>query len=404
MASRTWHQPGPTVWLQGGAPNYLGAGPTSTIGCAGVNNPTCYVVVQENGYQPDGAPTAPGVVPGFQPFRSTAYRSSDDGRSWTELNLPPATWLSSPISCVNATTCAAGAVLDAGGSAGTPGSEVRFLTTTDAGRSWTQHSMPSWVELVTDVACPSASHCVALTWHEDAPDIDGLEPWAGADRFYATTVLITEDGGGTWTASSLPGRSGARYVYLSDVTCVDQQCAFLGDEADIVPFDGGYLTEHTKGVVLSSDDGGHTLGVTDEPAGVPWAVACAGPSDCLMFVTNLRTGTWSVLTGAVEGPWQQVEARGLAAISAPVSVSCPASGRCVASGTQVVVTTDDGTRWSQMTSLPSPPNGYTANSPGGVACSPSGRCLLLDGLTPTSTLIAPGPGAVQVLANGLPAG
>jgi hypothetical protein len=396
--SRTWHSAGPTIWLQGGAPNYLGAGLASTISCAGADRSTCYVVIQENGYQPDGARTMAGVSPGFAPFRSTAYRSTDNEAGWTELNLPPSTWLSSPIACASATTCAVGAVLNAGHSADTPGSVVTFLTTTDAGRSWVEHAMPSWVGLVTDVACPQASRCIALAWNSDAPTINGLQPWAGADRLYATSVLTTEDGGRSWTTSRLPGRTGEHYLYLSGVTCAGDDCAFIGDNARIAPYDGAYLIAETAGVVLSSSDAGRTLATTYSTALEPWALACDGPTSCLMLLTNERTAS-SVLTGGIEGPWHRVQARGLPALSAPLSLSCPASGDCIASGQQVAVTTDNGAQWSKPAPLPGPLSGYANNFPGQISCSPSGRCLLLD------TMVLPpagpaGPSATRVLANG----
>jgi hypothetical protein len=399
VASRTWHSTGPTIWLHGGPPNYLGADLESTISCVGGVSSTCYVVIQENGFQPDGAPTVPGVVPGFAPFRSTAYRSTDGGSSWSELNLPPSTWLSSPITCSSTTTCAVGAELNAGGSADTPGSAVSFLTTTDSGRSWVEHPMPSWVGLVTDVVCLSASRCVALVWNNGAPSINGLQPWAGASRFYVTSVLTTEDGGTSWTISQVPGRTGEHYLYLSSVTCAGDDCAFIGNNSTIVPYEGAYLIAATRGVVLSSSDGGHTLVSTYSTAVEPAGVACHGPSNCLMLLTNPRTGDWSELTGGIEGPWHQVRARGLPTLLSPlVSLSCPSSGRCIASGSQIAVTTDNGAQWSKTTPLPAPPDGYAGNSPDQVSCLPSGRCLLLDSMQSSST--TPGLNATRVLANG----
>ena len=400
-ASRTWHITGPTMWFHGGPPNYLGAGPSSLITCAGTSDAACYVVIQANGIAPDGKPTEPGVTPGFALFRSTAYRTTNDGRTWSQLALPPATWLSSPIACASADSCAVGAVLNAGQPPNEPGSTVAVLTTRDGGGSWQEHSLPSSAGLVTDISCPTISHCVALVWGQDAPVIDGLQPVSGADRFYATSVLTSNDGGASWTPSAnLPGRSGQHYLYLSAVACTGANCIFIGEGADIVPVParGAYSTVDSGGVVLASTDGGSTLSESYQPPGWPDAAACAGASNCLVAFTNAGNGKVTMLAGGAGRPWHALRAAGLPTLNAGSSwLACPRTGHCMVVGTQVAVTTDGGNYWRLIGPLPAAPSGYSNNFPGQAACLSSGRCLLLVDASPSSS--SSGAVAARVLTN-----
>ncbi len=401
-ASRRWHGTGAALWFHGTPPNYLGAGRSSLVTCAGDAQGVCYVVIQANGIAPDGKPTEPSAPVAFAPFRSSAYRTTNDGRTWAQLRLPPGTWLSSPITCASGDSCAVGAVLNAGQPPNEPGSTVVVLTTRNGGRSWQEHPLPSWVGLVTHMSCPAASRCVALAWAQGAPTIDGRQPFSGVDRFYATSVLVSNDGGATWRASArLPGRAGGHDVYLSSVSCTGADCVFIGERAVIVPIlgRGAYKTRDTGGVVLVSRDTGKTLSIGVRPPGWPIAVACAGPSDCLAVFGNARNGEATMLAGGPGHAWRTLHPTGLLTWTAGASsLVCPAAGHCLGVGTQIAVTTDGGERWTHTQALPAAPSGYSSDEPGSAACLPSGRCLLLEDVTPSSS---PGPvaAATRVLTN-----
>lgn len=398
-ASQTWHSAGPALWSDGFPSNYLGLGPSTLITCAGGVHASCYVVIQANGIAPDGKPTVAGEPGGLSPWRSTAYRTTDNGRTWSTLPLPPATWLSTRIACGSATSCVAGAILNAGEAPGAAGSSVAVLTSRDGGQSWQHHPLPSWVGLVTDVACPTARHCVALAWGNNGrPIIDGLQPHDGADRFYPTRVLTSDDGGLTWTESAtLPGRSGSHYLYLSSVSCTGSDCVFIGDAADIVAdqADGSYVPSGVEGVVLASTDGGSTLHLSYRSSVWPTALACAGHSDCLAVLTD-NAGHPTMLAGGATRPWHTLPTANLPG-SWTSSLACPAAGHCLATGavSQVAVTTDGGAHWTSSP-LPPAPRGYDAQYSGPAACSTSGTCLLLDNLEASGS--APRSGA-RVLTN-----
>jgi hypothetical protein len=397
-----WRTAGLTTWKHGEPGNYLGAGPSSTITCAGGSGPSCYVVVQANGYQPDGSPTVAGVVPGLSPYRSTAYRSTDGGTTWKELTIPPATWFSTPFACAGPSVCAVGAVIGAGQSPAVSGTDV-VLTTADGGRTWARHPLPGWIGLVTQLACPSSADCVALAWARGAPEIDGLQPYAGYDRFYPTSVLTTDDGGRSWSRSALPPEAPHVSLYLSSLSCptVDR-CLFLGQRSTIIPVDGSYRIGDDTGLVLSSDDGGQVVTTSDRPSGIPVAAVCAASSSCQVIVATNLGRSWLVLTGGPRGPWVTAPRTGFPAPleleGGPISLSCPSPGHCLVTGPTGVATTIDGGRhWAYTDSVPPVQATYGFNLLGPSSCVQSGVCLVLDDMFPPATSF--GPDTTRVLTN-----
>ncbi|MDA8279414.1 MAG: hypothetical protein M0Z63_03180 [Actinomycetota bacterium] len=404
--STTWHLAGLTAWDGGGPPNFALA-QQSSVSCAGAS--ACYVEVQAYGYQPDGSPTVSGTVPGLSPFRTTAYRTGDGGRTWSRVPLPPATYLSSPISCTSASRCAVGARIGTTFSLDAPGSTAAVLTTADGGRSWQQHRLPSWVGLATSVACPTATRCVAVVEASTRAAIGGMAPWDGADRFYASDVLTTADRGRTWSTSPLPGRSGDQYLRLHTLACpTTQDCVVAGERAVIVSKSAAqYVIGATTGVVLSSVDGGRTFTSRTTPA-VPLLASCPTPTSCLALARGSGPGSAVVLVGSVTGQWHTVAPTGFPAeLAAAPSLTCPTAGHCLAIvGTdQVEVTADGGRTWragkivaGTAASATGPPTASTVE-PLSSACTASGRCLLLAARSPAAA-VPPGPAQLQVLVNG----
>jgi hypothetical protein len=396
----TWRSAGLTAWRHGEPGNFLGAGPSSTISCAGPPHPACYVVVQANGYQPDGSPTVPGVVPGASPYRSSAYRSNNGGATWEDLTVPPDTWLSTALACSGPSTCAVGAVTDPGQDPDVSGTAV-VLTTSDGGRTWARATLPAGVGMLTDLACPTSSHCVALAWGHDDVIIDGMPPSAGSFRFYPTSVLTTDDGGTRWRRSATPPLPAGDVASLSSVSCpTAQRCVVIGEQARIVTHDGAYQTEDGTGLVLSSDDGGRVLTTSVRVQGIPVAVSCSGPWRCLAIVQGALDAAPSLLTGGIDGSWSPHSQSGLPSGSGgdPVSLSCPSSGHCLAAGPGgLAVTADGGRRWTVTGSVSPLPPGYGSDLVGQASCLASGTCLVLDDMFPAPTVV--GPGATRVLTN-----
>lgn len=403
-AGTTWRSAGTAVWQHGLPGNYLGFGPSTTITCVGAASSACYVIIQANGVQPDGAPTTPGVAPALAALRSSAYRSDDGGSSWTTLPLPGDAWLSSRLACSGPSTCAVGAIIGASPGS-TPGHSGRavVLTTSDGGRTWSAHKVPGAVGLVTDLACPSAAHCVALAWGRSVPTIAGLQPYSGANRFFPTSVLTTEDGGRTWSTSTLPKTPSGVYDDLSSVTCpTSAQCIVLGERADIVEHDGGYVEANEALLVLSSHDGGHSLTTSYRgPSLWPDGVACANGSSCLALAQRAPSPPVVLSTSDGGRTWTTVSSSGPSADFAPTagSLACPSPGHCLsAAGVGVATTSDGGRRWSTTSSFPNLPVGYASNDVDEISCLGSGVCLALDDMGhPASS--ATGAMGTRVLTN-----
>jgi len=405
VASTTWHLAGPTAWDGGGPPNFALA-QQSSVSCAGAS--ACYVEVQAYGYQPDGSPTVAGAVPGRSPFRTTAYRTANGGRSWTGIPLPAATYLSSPISCTSASRCAVGARTGTSG-ASELGSTSVVLTTSDGGRSWQQHRLPGWVGLATSVTCPTAERCVTVVEASTRASVGGMQPWDGADRFYASDVLTTADGGRTWSTSALSGSGSDHYLRLDALSCpTTQDCVVAGERAAIVSKSAAqYVIGATTGVVLSSVDGGRTF-TSRTTSAVPLLTSCPTPTSCLALARGSEPASASVLAGSVTGQWHTVASTGFPTeLAAVPSLTCPTAGHCLATvGTdQVEVTADGGRTWrvgkidaGTAASATGSPTASTV-APLSSACTASGRCLLLAARSPAAA--APlGPAQLQVLVNG----
>jgi hypothetical protein len=280
-----WHSARPALWHHGEPANDLDFGPATTVNCMGS---TCYVVVQANGIEPGGA----AVNPASASLGSSAYRSEDHGVRWTPLTLPPQTWLSSPFACSGSSKCVVGAIIGAapGATPGESGTAV-VLATSDGGRHWTEHDLPSWVGLVTDLACSSALHCVALIGGREGTTIDGMESYSGANRFYPTSILTTNYRGRTWSKSTVPSVSSDIRDYLSSVICSStSQCFVLGEQARIVADDGGYVEANPTLVILSSHDGGHRLTTSYHGSTLwPESMACAAATECLVLAESVTS-------------------------------------------------------------------------------------------------------------------
>lgn len=368
LAASTWRTVGHDLWDHG-APGNLAVLPAgAAITCAGGGIPSCYVEIHAYGTGLDGSPTDPGVDPGDSPDQSEIFRSGDGGSTWSKSTLPASTWLSSPISCSDASDCAVGASI--GGRA----AELRWgsgksvmLVTTDGGRTWVARALPPGVGTITDLSCPSASECVALAVPADAPRIDGMDPYAGVDRFYPTNVLVTTDAGRTWSKAAYPAEPAGVSYYVNAVECPSEaRCYFSADRSQVVrDLDGSYSRANSAEVILASRDGGRSLGLSTSPAG-GWIydLTCPDPSSCEAVVSGIESSsvwythdagrTWGQF--ALSGQTDQIEA-----------IYCSTGQSCIGSAPgRAFVTDDGGARWS---ALPDDDN------PGEVSCNRQMRCV-----------------------------
>ena len=206
-------------------------------------------------------------------------------------------------------------------------------------------SLPAAVAYLNAVSCPTASDCVAVG--------------AGND---GAVIEATTDGGTTWSPESVPGAANVLNV-ISCPTASD--CVAVG--AGYVP--GGVLTH--PGVVVVTTDGGTTWTTPNLPGATTalYGVSCPTASDC--FAVSANGGGSVVATTDGGTTWNRQKLP--STVQDLTSISCPTASNCWAGGygfgvNLVVSTTTSGNTWAAQT----PPSGYAFL--GVVSCAAATDC------------------------------
>lgn len=348
LAGSQWKPTGQVYWDHGSPGNLAVLPAPATISCNGKQTFACFVEIHSYGIGLDGKATNPGLSPGESPDTSVLLRSAHGGSAWSQINLPRSAWLSSPVSCSTALDCAVGASI--GGRAaelhwGT--GRAVLLVTTNGGSTWTQRPLPPGVGPVTGLSCPSSSHCVALA--VTGTTINGREPYDGAERFYPTTVLVTTNGGRTWTKANYPAEPADASYQITAVDCPSvTRCYFAATRSQIVDdMDGSYTQSHDAALVLASRDGGRSLTIATSPgAGAVSSLSCINPSDCLAVVSGSEVSSvWSTHDGGAS--WARFMLQGAA--SQIRTVKCVTDKSCIGLGPSRAFSSDDsGAHWTAM--------------------------------------------------------
>jgi len=240
------------------------------------------------------------------------------------------------VACTGARTClavAAGA-----------GAESLIVRSTDGGSTWSEVAGPEVAGpgmTATAVTCPTARRCVAV----------GSSAGHGA-------VLLSADGGRTWTAGVVP----AGVTSLSGIACPSSAaCVAVGD-GDAVP------------ALISSSDGGRRWQWQSAPVGLSTATAVACPTTLVCEVGG-SAGRRPAFASTTDGGarWALTSVRAPDRPPAPGTVdavTCTSPGRCWAVGTgggAVAVFASDATgTWRVASDGPVPPAGMTGG--GGPSC------------------------------------
>jgi photosystem II stability/assembly factor-like uncharacterized protein len=224
---------------------------------------------------------AGGLYYGHQPVYLT---TATGGHSWTVRPLPADVGQIMTFSCVTATTCRGlssltGAPISQGFATMFAG--LRFFATADGGRNVTVTLFPKDAA-IQSVACPTASHCVAIGVYshfnaKDGPDLDH------------GVLLTSDDGGLTWQRRAWPKGYGPGWQ--PEVTCTDaSHCAMIGfverngREGNQVGYTSGKdAVQYT--VIGFSADGGKTWTRTSTfPRSMPYpsidALTCPTTTTC----------------------------------------------------------------------------------------------------------------------------
>lgn len=285
--------------------------------------------------------------------------TTNGGTTWNAQVVPTSVSVLAAVSCPDKLDCLAV------GSAGATGAVV---ATTDGGAVWTLGQDPAGAAAVTGIDCTSKRHCMALatdgTTYWSSVSTDGGLTWVrGGDlpagmtapggltcpsavlclvAGYVPTgpgqgagaIATTVDGGGAWTAATLPAGVGI----LRGLSCAGATCLAAGTSSTATT---GFVPG--SGQLLTSADGGTTWQVFDGPVihDDAFSASCPDAKTCVVVGTDWVGRTQPIPTGSITATldagvqWRSADLRFVPVAMA--SVACPAVNRCVAAGGNVLV-------------------------------------------------------------------
>lgn len=195
----------------------------------------------------------------------------------------------------------------------------------------TAATLPASVQMLRSVACVTARRC----WAVGSTNATSSTP-AGA------AMVVTTDGGATWSVQSLPPGLG----YLSGIACASTRaCTAVGQVG---------LTDTGPGAIITTSDGGGSWALQTVPGGTTdvTAVACRRTGRCLAL--GVVSGRVTTLTPSISGAWAAGGALG-APSSVATALTCSDSTHCWATADQsvdvghvigvIAATTNGGTSW-----------------------------------------------------------
>ncbi len=328
----------------------------------------------------------------FAPGRDDVAMTTNAGRTWRYQRQPRITTLYG-VSCPSASTCfsigtgASGLQIDRDGptratvafrgssAANQPmaiscpsidrcmavGSFVGtgdVLTTADGGKSWSGHSLPSWVAAVFSASCVASGECFLVASRSDSDQLVALSSTTGGKSWMARGFALS------------PGGLAADDPPVGNLSCpAAGRCLAVG-----------YYTPPNQVYVGVGSHWSHTA-LPDGSQALS-AVACSGPSACVAV-------GWGDAAYSDDGGASWASASPLppstyflgAACATPLI--CIATGRVVspsilgsAGGPLIYRSTDGGEAWEPVT-LPLLPT--VVHSVGEVACPTATECVALAG-------------------------
>jgi len=237
-----------------------------------------------------GIPNCPTTSACFDVYRTqtmptvpTVITSTDGGNNWTTLTTLPSGSYTTGISCVSATVCTVGAMLNT-----SPFFAVYH--TADGGATWTTTTLPTLTGITggmyTEVHCfVSTTTCYDyFTYNVNM-------------TFYVQFAKST-DGGATWTTQTLlSGFEALPSTLGGSLQCPSTTVCFV--EAT------NNATGHAT--VLATGDGSSWANLTGFPAATHQTsmglLVCPTSSTCGALVTDVQTGAISWDTGGLTGSW-----------------------------------------------------------------------------------------------------
>lgn len=312
-------------------------------------------------------------------------RTADGGTSWTASATPADFWPTSDVSCPSATTCMIAGDGDVPSGADRPAGLPEVLVTDDGGASWSTWALPAAVAQATDLDCLGPASCVVAG--------PATAPGGGV----TSVSEATTDAGVSWDAGSLPG--GFEPRLRTGLQCPSASvCVVVGSTASgEVP------------AAAFSSDGGRTWSTASLPTsgavGSMGAVACGGPADCLAVAPSSGSAgaaspSPSVALVSMDGGRSWTSAGSFA--DSPLyltSASCIDADSCWVAGEttgatgpshQGVIesTGDGGGTWTDepLPGTSTTSGGVTAGFVASLSCAAGGSCLALAGALAPATV------------------
>ena len=287
--------------------------------------------------------------------------SSDSGRSWVRhVSTSPApviAWLS----CWDANHCV--------------GARGGTVITSDGGKSWQSANVPPSFSSQS-VECNEPGMCIAVGSFITPVTTPGHPaPPPSAE------VLVTHDGGVTWTAGALPPGTWDLY----SVTCATSSHCFAT----------GTLTRvnTSPGVILQTQDGGLTWSDTNAPVGAPLLsqMSCGDAEHCVAVgstrTANVPQTSVAVWTSAGGATWGLSQIPGHNNI---IRVACAGADRCLAAGQgpqrSVIFDSNDGGATWQANAIRFPSESEFNATQVSVSCAQVGFCMAVSGTYATTSM------------------
>jgi hypothetical protein len=242
-----------------------------------------------------GAGYGPTTSP--PPGSAVALRTTDGGDSWSVASLPEAfVPTDNGASCAGVGACV---VVGTTGFGTTPtGSSTASgaaLYSADGGSSWSAAIVPAGIAVIRAVSCSDDGECMAVA---NGPSSTSAAA-AGAGPYGPSTVLISADGGRSWTA---PGARGLTSAELTTIACPSALDCWAGGFTSGTGDNGSEV-----GVIESTQDGGATWSAETLP--------------------TMASSAQQAKSGLVDLDIENVS-----------SISCPADASCLAMAAQGALT------------------------------------------------------------------
>ena len=203
----------------------------------------------------------------------TMFTTTDGGQSWTTLPVPGGSGTAALLlSCATALNCDSLQNVP-----GPVGLGLRYISnvTTDGGHTWSSAAMPGAFRGYA-LVCSSPDLCIAAgteptTYRITDPTTQGRP----------AAVLYSSDGGVTWTRGSVPAGGDL----IGSMSCADPSHCMAIDTA----FGPG----HRSSGVLITDNGGQTWSASPSSNLTPLnllTISCPTDSDCWVSGSTLPAG------------------------------------------------------------------------------------------------------------------